>query len=282
MAVINPQVAVWYRRASQRPWETATGLMRIAPHCWYVGESWVGVVLIESNNGIIMIDSGIRSQMWQVFECVRKLGYDPEKDIKLCLLSHAHLDHCSGMALLQHYSHPVMYMSPFEVDWLADNSHYSHYPSDIDQFIPFDVDKLYDYKTPIEWGGFTFHVRHTPGHTPGTSSFFFDDTDEDGTVYHVGLHGGMGLNTLVDAYFTDAESAAAARNGYRAMMEDLMQIPVDITISNHAPNFELLERACADHNDFHPFVDPQYWAKHIQRALHALDKLEAESKFNQP
>lgn len=276
----------YYRSASLYPWETATGLVRLAPHCWYVGQEWVGVILIETMNkdGIIMIDSGIRGQMWQIFECIRKLGYDPEKDIKLCMLSHAHLDHCSGMPLLLHYCHPVMYMSPYEVDWLTDPKRWARY-SPIDEYVPFEPDRLYDYKTPIECGGFTFHVKHTPGHTPGTSSYFFDDVDEDGTVYHIGLHGGMGINVLTDANYGDGpEEAARAkqeRGAFRRMMEGLMDIPVDITISNHGPNIELTERLGPDKTDFHNFVDPSYWAMHLRRQLKYLDDVEAASKFNQ-
>lgn len=284
MVILNAKD--YYRSASLYPWETATGLVRLAPHCWYVGQEWVGVILIETMNkdGIIMIDSGIRGQMWQIFECIRKLGYDPEKDIKLCMLSHAHLDHCSGMPLLLHYCHPVMYMSPYEVDWLTDPSRWTRY-SPIDEYVPFEPDRLYDYKTPIECGGFTFHVKHTPGHTPGTSSYFFDDVDEDGTVYHIGLHGGMGINVLTDANYGDGpEEAARAkqeRGAFRQMMESLMDIPVDITISNHGPNIELTERLGPDKTDFHNFVDPSYWAMHLRRQLKYLDDVEAASKFNQ-
>ena len=281
--VFNPEVAKDYLRANRRPWETASGMVRMSPHSWYVGEAWVGVVLIETHDGIVMIDSGISGNMWQIFESIRKLGYDPEKDIKLCLLSHAHLDHCSGMALLQHYSHPVMYMSPFETHWLEDPaSFYGHYPPEIDNFVPFQVDRVYDYKTPIEHGGVTFTVLHTPGHTEGTSSIFFDDKDEaDGTVYHVALHGGMGLNYMGDACFTNAEDAAAARGSYRSMMERLLGLPVDITITNHAPNIELFERMGDERNDFHRLVDPAYWDMHIVRYLKKLDELEANSIFHQ-
>ena len=281
MAILNAMG--YYEKASLHPWETATGLVRMAPHCWYVGQEWVGAVLIETMNhdGLIMIDSGIRGQMWQIFECMRKLGYNPEKDVKLCMLSHAHLDHCSGMPLLLNYCHPVMYMSPYEVDWLTDPTKWDHY-SPIDEYVPFEPDRLYDYKTPIECGGFKFDVKYTPGHTPGTSSYFFDDVDEDGTVYRVGLHGDMGINTLTDTNYGDDEGdrARKERADFRRMMESLMPLPVDITISNHGPNIELVERMDPNNKtDFHRFVDPSYWRMHLERQLQGLDEVEAASKF---
>ena len=167
------------------------------------------------------------------------------------------------------------------MDWLTDPSIWERY-APVDQYTPFEPDRLYDYEKPITWGGFTFDVKHTPGHTPGTTSCFFDDVDEDGTVYRVGLHGGMGINVLTDSNYGDdeAERAKKERADFRKMMESLMDIPVDITISNHGPNIELVERMGPDKTDFRPFIDPAYWAMHLRRQLKGLDGVEAESKFN--
>ena len=279
MAKLLPELEKIYYRSSHRPWEDSYGMVRLTPHSWYVGDTWLGVVLIETNDGIVMIDSGIQGQMWLIFESIRKLGYNPETDIKLVLLSHAHADHCSGMALLQHYSHPVVYMSPYEKDWPHDPEQFARIPQYVDIVEPFDYDFLYDYKTPIEHGGFTFTVLHTPGHTPGTSSIFYEDRDEDGTVYRVGLHGGMGVNTMVDGCFATKEQAEKERGAFRAMMEGLKGMPVDITITNHAGNIRMSERMGEDKTDFRPFVDPTFWDAHIDRILDQLTAIEKETCF---
>ncbi|MBQ6799377.1 MAG: MBL fold metallo-hydrolase [Oscillospiraceae bacterium] len=279
MAKILPALSEIYYRSSHRPWEDSYGMVRMTPHSWYVGDTWLGVVLIETNDGIVMIDSGIHGQMWLIFESLRKLGYDPQKDIKLVLLSHAHPDHCSGMALLQNYAHPVVYMSPFEKDWSWDMSYHTRVPERVDIVQPFTYDYLYDYKTPIEHGGFTFKVLHTPGHTPGTSSIFFEDHDDEGNVYRVGLHGGMGTNTMVDSNFTTGEEAERERKAFRAMMEGLKGMPIDITITNHAGNIKMSERMGEDKTDWRPFVDPAFWDAHIDVILAQLDQIEEETCF---
>ena len=279
MTMTAADINAKYERASRRPWEASYGMVRVTPHSWYVGDAWVGVILIETEDGIVLLDSGIAGQMWLIFESVRKLGYDPEKDIRLCLLSHAHPDHCSGAALLRAYARPVLYMSPYERDWPHDPERYADLPPEVDMVVPFDADRYYDYETPIGHGGFSFTVLHTPGHTPGTSSFFYEDRNADGTVYRVGMHGGMGLNTLFDGCFGSREEALRVRGIYRRSMESLLGLPVDITITNHAGNIEMSRRMPEDRADYRPFVDPSYWRRHLEKKLLALDALEKESVF---
>lgn len=261
-----------------RPWETSIGPIHMAPHCWYVGDAYVGAVIVETKDGIVLLDTSLFGQMYMIFEAIRNLGYDPQKDIKLCLLTHAHLDHCSGMAILQHYSHPTMYMSPFEADWPAQPEVY--YGHRLNDYIPYNVDRLYDYDQPIEHGGFTFHVMHTPGHTEGTSSIFFEDTDEEsGITYKVGMHGGLGLNTLVDSRFTCAEDAHTARNAFRERLLEWKEIPVDITIFNHPANIDLDLATVEDTRDFQKFVDRNLWRYQIDKKISELDELERNSVF---
>ena len=59
MAISHDQIMERYRKSNHRPWEDSCGMVRLAPHTYYVGDSWVGVLLIETQDGIVMIDSGI-------------------------------------------------------------------------------------------------------------------------------------------------------------------------------------------------------------------------------
>lgn len=274
MAMSQNQIMERYRQSNHRPWEDTCGTVRLAPHTYYVGDNWVGALLIETQDGIVMIDSGIKGQMWMIFETVRKLGYDPEKDIKLCLLSHAHADHCSGMALLKAYANPVIYMSEVEKDWPRNPVQLGRIPKDVDSVEPFEADRFYEYGTPVCWGGFQFLPVHTPGHTPGTTSFFYEDGG-----YRVGCHGGMGMNTLFDHCFACREDALRERAIYRTNMEKLLDIPVDITITNHAGNIKMSQRVGEDKMDFLPFVDSGFWKRHLLTKLEKLSQMEAESIY---
>lgn len=278
MAQMPPFLYDWYVKAAHRSWEDATGPLRVAPHCWFVGQTWVGVILIETKEGLIIIDSGINGQMWQIFEAIRKIGYDPEKDVKLCLLSHCHIDHFSGMQHLQHYCHPIVYMSEIEKEW-PERAEF-HDTDGVDYYMPFKPDRFYDYHSLIELGGMNIQPVLTPGHTPGTTSFFFEDTDEKtGTTYMVGMHGGLGMNTMVDQEFQRAEDAFAARDAFRRQMLTLREKRVDISITNHPMNIHMFDRIGADKNDYAPFVDPSVWIRQLDEKLLELDELERKSIF---
>lgn len=266
-----------YRRSAAA--RDKLGMYRLSPNSYYVGDPWVGVILVTTDDGIVMLDSGIAGHLDFIFDSIKKLGYDPQKDIKLCLLSHCHSDHCSGMARLRREAAPIVYMSALERDWPGTPDCYAGLPADIDPVVPFAADRFYTYDAPICCGGFSFRAVHTPGHSPGTTSFFFEDKAPDGTVYRVGFHGGMGINTLQDSCFADVQAALSARAAYRSSMESLLEEPVDITVTNHGGNIALLDRAGEDWTDYRSFIDPAFWKKHLQNKLNAFDAMTANSIY---
>jgi len=267
-----------YRRSVKGAREDAVGPIRLSPHSFYVGDLWVGVVLITTSDGIVMIDSGITGQLPLIFDAIRSLGYDPQKDIKYCLLSHTHCDHCSGMKKLQESASPVVYMSHMEKDWPGRAPCYAGLPEDIDPVAPFTADRYYD-GSPITLGQIQIMPVHTPGHSIGTHSFFYADTDEVGHTYQVALHGGLGLNTLADDCFENREQALAMRCIYRQSAESLLDREVDITVTNHGGNINLGGKLGTDRMDFAPFVDKTLWRRHIENKLRQLDELERNSIY---
>jgi metallo-beta-lactamase class B len=52
--------------------------------------------IIDSGDGLILIDASVPHTVYLTFESIRKLGFNP-KDIRLLLVSHAHYDHCGGV-----------------------------------------------------------------------------------------------------------------------------------------------------------------------------------------
>ena len=54
----------------------------------------------------------------------------------------------------------------------------------------------------IALGSTRITCLHTPGHTEGTMSYFFDVTDENGRTLRVGTHGGVGMNSMARSVLT--------------------------------------------------------------------------------
>ena len=80
-----------------KPWFTPTEPLRIVGPIHYVGTQDLGVYLITTPAGHILLDGAMPSSAALIETSIRKLGYRPE-DIRLLLISHAHIDHVGTLA----------------------------------------------------------------------------------------------------------------------------------------------------------------------------------------
>ena len=94
------------------------------------------------------------------------------------LITHAHYDHIGALeAIRSHYNIPV-YINPIEQDWLTDPvlnlsgmARHDDIPDVICQPAEYEVTNYETYTL----GDMTFKVVPTPGHSPGSVSYIFDD-----------------------------------------------------------------------------------------------------------
>lgn len=63
----------------------------------------------------------------------------------------------------------------------------------------FPIDRFFNYSSTIDLGNFVLRPVHCPGHTPGTTSIFFD-VDHRGKKLSCALHGGLGNGVLTRDY----------------------------------------------------------------------------------
>ena len=100
------------------PWAYACEPFAVSDHAYYVGNTWVGSYLLDSGDGLILIDCGMPQTVYQIFESIRKLGFDP-RDIRLILVSHAHYDHAGGAEAIRQYTGAELYLGKEDLPFIG-------------------------------------------------------------------------------------------------------------------------------------------------------------------
>ena len=216
---------------------------KVAGNLYFVGEYRASSHLIDTGDGLILIDVGYAGCGELVAESISMLGYDV-RDVKMILLSHGHRDHSGGVPEIVAMSGAKVYM----------------FEEDMRYILNFTPDVFFKDGDVITLGNTSILCLHTPGHTSGTASFFFD-VCEGGETLRVGTFGGAGANTLVSEsrdFYPDC------REDYAKSLERLLEEDVDIFIGNHVWNNDTEEKGkrllAGGENEF---IDAEEWKKFL-------------------
>lgn len=129
--------------------------------------------LIEKDGAVLIIDPGGDPEIVTDYITTNRLRP------AAIMLTHAHFDHIGAVDQLQHTFNLKVFLHEMEHDWLSDpiknGSAGLMHQSMIVHTSP---STLTEGKMSI--GEFSFRVLHTPGHSPGSVSFVFDDFVVDG------------------------------------------------------------------------------------------------------
>lgn len=96
---------------------------RIFDNIYYAGIDWVAASVIETPEGLILMDSLYGKWIIPMIGNIRKLGLDPE-NIKYVIVTHGHFDHHGGAAAIQQHFGAKVVMT--EEDWALTKEDPSH------------------------------------------------------------------------------------------------------------------------------------------------------------
>ena len=247
------------KEMSVKPWLGMMEPCRIAGGVYFVGTYQASSHIIDTGDGLIMIDTGYSATAYLVLNSIYKLGFRPE-DIKYIINTHWHGDHTEATEAFARLSGAKTLIGKYDAEKA------SKY---------FTPDILINDGDELTLGNTTVHFVHTPGHTQGTVSFFFD-VCENGETLRVGSFGGAGLNTMVPSAF-DFEGC---REAYFNSLKRLMKEKVDVFIGNHTWNnntYGKIEKILAGGEN--EFIDREIWQKFMleyEARLTALIEREQE------
>ena len=91
-------------------WNQPQDPYRVHGNTWYVGTAGLSSILIETSDGLILVDGGLPQSAPLIDANIRELGFDP-LDIRAIFVSHVHYDHAGGVNALQRLSRATVYTS---------------------------------------------------------------------------------------------------------------------------------------------------------------------------
>lgn len=215
---------------------------RMAGNLYFVGTYKASSHLIDTGDGLILIDTGYEETADVVIESVTALGFDV-RDIRYIIHFHGHCDHTDGTPKIVALSGAETFLCSKDIKYLAG------WTPDHD---------LRDGDV-ITLGNTQILCLSTPGHTEGTTSFFFN-VEDGGRTYRAGMFGGAGTNQLKKDFLDSRDCSWLNRGLFYASIERLRKEHVDIFVGNHSwnnhtrENYELMQTV-----DYNPFIDDTKW-----------------------
>ena len=250
----------------EAPWEWDVPPFPITDNVWFVGTRQVGCHLVDTGDGLALIDSGWPRVTYLLLESIRAAGFDP-KDIRVVIHSHYHLDHIGGTrCLMEKYGCRTVLgakdlpLTGERIDLSLCDWHDSMWVTGFPITDPVSDGDV------LVMGNTRFTFLEAPGHTPGTLGIFFNSTCH-GAPVRVGMHGGVGRNTLESAFIRRHHLDPSVRETYRQSLVRLKCEHVDVTLGNHPAQVQVLERLAAAPDGVNPFLDASIWPAFLDEQL---------------
>ena len=256
------------------PWTQYMEPFKIKGNLYFVGCYAASSHLIDTSDGLVLIDTGYPQNLYLLIHSIYKLGFDV-KNIRHIVHSHGHYDHLGATKALVELTGAKTYIGrddelyangTLDLTW-AKELGYEYYEA-------FEPDVLLDDGDVLEFGDTKIEILSTPGHTPGTVSMFFEVT-EGGKTYRVGTHGGVGTNSMMTDFLERYNLSTDCRDKFLAGIERLKERKVDIFIGNHVWNNgtdKRYERLAA--GDLDAFVDDQAWPNFLEKCAESVRNLK--------
>jgi metallo-beta-lactamase class B len=252
-------------------WSDPAPPAKIHGKSWYVGTCGITVVLVETNAGLVLIDTGPEDAAPHILANIRALGFDP-RQIKWLLMTHEHFDHVGGMAAIQQATGGKLVVSPGAENAMrsgkADRDDpqaalLQKYP-----MAPARVDRVLRAGGSLIVGGTRFTMHANPTHSPGSASWTWQSC-EAGKCLTVAYADSVNTISSDDYLFTrHPQRIEAARAGLRT----IEALPCDLLLTPHPSGSDLLERLSGKTPLVYPRACIAYAAAGSDRLAKRLEK----------
>ena len=258
------------------PWNEYTAPFRIIDNLYFVGNIASSSHLIDTDDGLVLIDTGYPQTLYMLIESIWELGFDV-RNIKHILHSHGHYDHLGATKALVKLTGAKTWIGEADASY-ANGSIDLTWAKELglEYHEQFEPDFLVNDGDVFELGNIRIEMLGTPGHTPGTISFFFD-MPHKGRSLTVGMHGGVGTNSMQKSFLEKYGLDFSCRKDFFSGIERLLKKKVDVFIGNHTWNNDTIGKSKSITEEHNPFIDETAWPAFL---LNCKANLQAEIEQN--
>ena len=255
-----PSLLDYYTRPSQDYIEP----FRILGNLYYVGDKRVCSHLINTGEGLILFDAGYQHTIHLLIQSIWEAGFNP-KDIKYLILSHGHFDHFGACNEFRSLYKCKTFMSKADCDMLRKTPESGLLAMSPNPYATLPIiDHEFEDGDILTLGNTSIKCVLSPGHSPGTTSFFFNITDKSQT-YKVGYFGGTGFLTLYKDFLKKYNLDMRLRDEFIKTIEKLKGFEVDIVLGNHPSHNHTIEKRqkMKENSSENPFINPNEWDEYL-------------------
>jgi len=247
-------------------WLTEQPPVRVFGNTYLVGFSGMTVGLIDTGEGLIVIDAALPQAVDSIEANIRKLGFKL-KDVRWIFSTEPHYDHASGLAALARDTGATVVASPQAAEVLRHGGVDANDPQSgwLQTFPAVTRLKTLTDGQTVKLGRTTITAHATAGHTAGSMSWSWracQGQDCRSVVFASSLN-----PVSTDDYrFTDPSHAAVVAS-YRKTFARLRQLPCDILLTPHPDQggLDLRMAAYRAGGGFKAFIDPGACRVYVDR-----------------
>ncbi len=254
-------------------WNEAIPPFRIYGNTYYVGPKGLSVILIVSDDGLILLDGALPQSAPLVSANLETLGFHLA-EVRLIANSHAHHDHTGGIHALARASGARVAASPRGAEALELGRPTDDDPQAGSEGFPAVSNvRVVDDGEILHVGDVAITAHLTPGHTPGSTTWTWRSCELNRCLDIVYADSVTAVSSDGFRFAGDAEHPSRV-DGFRASLAKIAALPCDVQLSPHPWAFQMSAKIAARLADptTNPFIVPGACAAYAAAGLAGLER----------